>query len=153
MTLPAIPIDVERLYAPVEADARDAVLAIETGSFANPWTASTFDSMLQAPVGRLYVARTAARRIIGFCSCWVIDDELHINTLAVQQVFRRQGVASSLLGAVLERTGVTRATLEVRRSNTAALALYEKFGFRVTAVRPGYYTKPEEDALILWLNP
>ncbi len=48
------------------------------------------------------------------------------------------------------RAGATRATLEVRRSNTAALRLYERLGFHVAAVRPRYYSKPEEDALILW---
>ena len=47
-------------------------------------------------------------------------------------------------------SGATKATLEVRASNTAAFALYERLGFHVAATRPGYYTKPEEDALILW---
>jgi ribosomal-protein-alanine N-acetyltransferase len=54
---------------------------------------------------------------------------------------------------LLRRTGATRATLEVRRSNTAALGLYEKLGFKVTAVRARYYSNPDEDGMILWLNP
>ena len=54
---------------------------------------------------------------------------------------------------ILEETGALQATLEVRRSNLAALNLYEKLGFRATAIREGYYQNPEEDGLILWLNP
>jgi ribosomal-protein-alanine N-acetyltransferase len=50
------------------------------------------------------------------------------------------------------RDGARRATLEVRRSNAAAIALYERLGFRVCAVRPRYYSRPDEDALILWLE-
>ena len=48
------------------------------------------------------------------------------------------------------RSGVRRATLEVRESNVAARRLYERLGFTVTAKRPKYYAQPEEDALILW---
>jgi ribosomal-protein-alanine N-acetyltransferase len=62
-------------------------------------------------------------------------------------------VASALLEHVLREgvgRGARRATLEVRRSNDAALKLYEKFGFRITAVRRSYYTRPDEDALVLW---
>ena len=85
--------------------------------------------------------------------CWVIFDELHINTLAVAPEFRRRGYATALLQAVMreaETEGAVKATLEVRASNAAALALYERLGFRISARRPGYYTNPQEDALILW---
>jgi ribosomal-protein-alanine N-acetyltransferase len=83
-------------------------------------------------------------------------DELHVNNLAVLPDFRRRGVASALLTYVLEegmRMGALRATLEVRRSNTAALMLYERFGFTVAGIRRDYYTNPQEDALILWKDP
>jgi ribosomal-protein-alanine N-acetyltransferase len=71
----------------------------------------------------------------------------------VRTDLRRRGLASRLLAAVLARTGAVRATLEVRRSNAAAIALYESLGFRVTAVRQAYYSHPTEDGLIMWLNP
>ena len=91
--------------------------------------------------------------IAAFCACWLIVDEAHINTLAVQQSMRRQGLATALLEHVLAdlaSDGARRATLEVRRSNTAALRLYERLGFVVAAIRPNYYSLPEEDGLILW---
>jgi len=147
------PLSIERLLPPVDERDRDAVLALEAGAFANPWTAETFDVMLARPVSRIYVARLPDARIAGFCACWVIEDEVHINTIAVDAGCRRRGVGSALLEEMLQRTGARRATLEVRRSNAAALGLYEKLGFKVTAVREGYYDNPEEDGLILWLNP
>jgi [ribosomal protein S18]-alanine N-acetyltransferase len=144
---------IERLLQPVDDRDRDAVIALEAGAFANPWTAETFDLMLSRPVSQIYVARGPDAQIVGFCACWVIDDEVHINTVAVDAAWRRKGIGSALLRALLRRTGATRATLEVRRSNTAALGLYEKLGFKVTAVRARYYSNPDEDGMILWLNP
>jgi ribosomal-protein-alanine N-acetyltransferase len=90
---------------------------------------------------------------VAFCACWLIGDELHINTVAVDAALRRRGIATGLLRHLLDVTGAARATLEVRRSNVAALKLYEGLGFTTTAVRSGYYSRPDEDALILWLNP
>ena len=149
----ASPLTVDRLRPPVTPEDREAVIAIEAESFANPWTASTFDAMLNTPVSEVFVARGEAGRIHAFCACWLIGDELHINTIAVQPLLRRQGIAYELLRRVLELTRANRATLEVRRSNEAALALYDKLGFKVTAVRANYYENPQEDGLILWRNP
>ena len=144
-------LTIERLTEP-SADDRAAILALESASFSNPWTPETFDAMLDTPVSHVYVARDHDR-IVAFCACRLFDDELHINTLAVDETRRRQGIARTLLRDLLERTGARRATLEVRRSNVAALRLYEALGFAITAVRPRYYENPDEDGLILWLNP
>jgi ribosomal-protein-alanine N-acetyltransferase len=144
-------ITIERLHQPAPAD-RDAILAIQACSFAHPWTADAFDQMMSTPVNQLYAAR-ADSRIVGFCACWVIEDEVHVNTLAVDPPLRRQGIATALLDAVLRLTGARRATLEVRQSNAAAIRLYEKLGFRIAAVRPRYYGEPEEDGLVLWRDP
>jgi ribosomal-protein-alanine N-acetyltransferase len=151
MNAPEARLAIERLTEP-SADDRAAILALESASFSNPWPPETFEKMLETHVSQVYVARDQAR-IVGFCACWVFGDELHINTVAVEEARRRQGIARRLLGEVLQQTGARRATLEVRRSNVAALGLYEALGFTVTAVRPRYYEKPEEDGLILWLNP
>jgi ribosomal-protein-alanine N-acetyltransferase len=132
----------------------DRVADIETASFSNPWTREMLARELQhANITRIYVLKLADGRIAAFCACWLIVDEVHINTLAVERSVRRQGLATALLQHVLAdltAEGARRATLEVRRSNTAALALYERLRFVVAAVRPNYYTLPEEDGLILW---
>lgn len=153
MTAPEAPLVIERLLAPITPADRAAVIALEAASFSTPWTPDAFDSMLRSPVTQIYVARDPQSGIVAFCACWVIDDEVHVNTLAVSDRFRRRGIALALMRAVLQRTNARRATLEVRRSNAAAIGLYTKLGFRITAERPRYYKNPEEDALILWLNP
>jgi ribosomal-protein-alanine N-acetyltransferase len=146
-------LSIERLRAPVARADREAVLSLEAQCFPSSWAPSALDEMFDTPVGCVHVARLPGAGIVAFCGCWAIADELHVNWLAVDPPHRRRGIAEMLLQEVLRDTGARRATLEVRRSNEAAVALYAKLGFRVTAVRPRYYKNPEEDALILWLNP
>jgi ribosomal-protein-alanine N-acetyltransferase len=132
----------------------DAIVAIERESFTNPWTSDMYAAELENPgVAYCYLARNAAGKVVGFCSFWRIVDELHINNLAVLPEHRRSGVATALLTRVLSegaKLGARRATLEVRTSNLPARLLYERLGFSVAGVRRAYYTKPVEDAIILW---
>jgi len=132
----------------------DAVLEIETQSFTSPWTREMYLAELEnVGVSFCKLARDEQGVVVGFCSFWRVVDELHINNLAVLPAYRRRGIGTSLLVSVLRegaRLGARRATLEVRRSNEVARLLYERFGFTVAGVRPAYYTKPVEDALILW---
>ncbi|HWM14562.1 MAG TPA: ribosomal protein S18-alanine N-acetyltransferase, partial [Gaiellaceae bacterium] len=83
-------------------------------------------------------------------------DAWHVMNIAVNLEVRRMGVASRLLEVLFELTaGDTRRgyTLEVRVSNRAAIALYERFGFTTSGVRRGYYTDNREDARIMWKDP
>ena len=134
----------------------DAVASLEAASFINPWTREMLARELsQNELARVYVVRMPGERVAAFCACWIIVDELHINTIAVREDLRRRGLATALMHHVLDdaqHQGASRATLEVRRSNEAAQRLYEALGFRLAGVRPGYYTQPDEDALILWRN-
>jgi ribosomal-protein-alanine N-acetyltransferase len=142
---------VEPLASPSEIDA---ILEIEEASFTNPWTREMYlGELTNTGVSYFYLARSADREVVGFCTVWRVADELHINNLAVSPAHRRAGVASALLTYVLSegaRIGAKKATLEVRESNVAARRLYEHFGFSVAGVRRGYYTHPNEDALVLW---
>jgi ribosomal-protein-alanine N-acetyltransferase len=132
----------------------DDVLAIEEASFTNPWTREMYSAELEKTgVSYCFLARNADRHIVGFCWFWRVVDELHINNLAIAPLERRAGAATALLGHVLRegaRLGAARATLEVRRSNEPARILYERFGFYVSGIRRAYYSKPVEDALVLW---
>jgi [ribosomal protein S18]-alanine N-acetyltransferase len=147
-------IVVERLES---SDDLDRVVALEAASFTNPWTREMLDRELrQSDVARVYVLRLPGRPVVAFCACWIVFDELHINTIAVEHSLRRQGLATTLMQHVMvdaARAGATRATLEVRRSNLPAQRLYAALGFVEAGVRPGYYTQPDEDALILWRDP
>ena len=132
----------------------DAVAALEAATFTNPWTREMLARELrESQVARVYVLRLPGELVAAFCSCWLILDELHINTIAVAAHLRRIGLASRLMAHIMSEAaaeGARRTTLEVRRSNTAARSLYERLGFREIGVRRGYYSHPEEDALVLW---
>jgi len=138
----------------------DEVARLQHASFTNPWSAEAINwELRETDVARLYVLQpdpapaVGTASVLAYCACWVIFDELHINSLAVAPDARRHGHARRLLDHVFREVvadGVTAATLEVRRSNTAALGLYAGLGFHVEAVRVDYYQHPREDALILW---
>jgi ribosomal-protein-alanine N-acetyltransferase len=144
-------VRIEPLSSP---DEIDAVLAVEQASFTNPWTREMYVAELEnRNVSYCYLAKDEDGRVVGFCSYWHVLDELHINNLAVMPQERRAGIGSALLKFVLNQgatLGARRATLEVRRSNEFARLMYERFGFTVAGVRRAYYTKPVEDALVLW---
>lgn len=94
-------------------------------------------------------------RIAGYTAVWHIMDQVDINDVAVSPEFRRQHIGSRLLEAMMEETeekGAKAWTLEVRAGNTAAIGLYENFGFRSEAVRKGYYQDNGEDALLMWVR-
>jgi len=131
----------------------DAVIEVERESFHNPTTREWYENELQRrDVCFVYVIRTSTHPVAGFCAFWRVLDQIHINNLAIRPGLRRQGLGRLLLARVLDEAatlGASGATLEVRRSNQAALRLYETAGFRLAGVRTSYYTNPIEDALIL----
>jgi ribosomal-protein-alanine N-acetyltransferase len=146
------------LVEPLDGEADlEGVLAVEQASFTNPWTRAMYEWELQnRTVCHVLVVRTAERRVAGFCSFWLVVDEIHINNVAVLPELRGQGLGTTLMRRVLTeglKMGAARATLEVRASNTSARRFYEGLGFRATAVRKRYYSDPEDDALILWREP
>ena len=131
----------------------DAVLDIEETSFYNPTTREWYEAELARPdVCFVYVIRTVDAPVAGFVAFWRVLDEMHINNLAIDPRWRGRGLGRALLRGVMAAAaglGIRRATLEVRRSNTPALRLYEGEGFAVVGVRPNYYSHPVEDALVL----
>jgi [ribosomal protein S18]-alanine N-acetyltransferase len=132
----------------------DGILEVEAESFTNPWTREMYTWELQnRSLCHILLVRTEECRVVGFCAFWLVLDEIHINNFALRPSFRAQGMGTALLERVLavgRELGARRATLEVRASNEAARRLYERMGFYVAGVRRNYYTKPVEDALVLW---
>ena len=145
----------EAVVEEVETEADlDAVVDLEARCFTNPWSRELLARELgRGDVAHLFALRLPGVQVAAFCFCWIIVDELHVNTIAVDEGYRRRGLGLRLMREVMERAarrGATRATLEVRASNVPARRLYEALGFTVRGVRRNYYTHPEEDALILW---
>lgn len=153
----SVPFTISRIGQESELDE---VVAIEVASFTNPWTREMYAAELRNhAISHIYALREADHGVVGFCAFWLIFDEIHINNVAVFPERRGRGYGTALLQFVMNegrRLGAHRATLEVRRSNVAAQRLYARLGFRIAGHRPGYYTHPGEDALVLWregLNP
>jgi [ribosomal protein S18]-alanine N-acetyltransferase len=133
-----------------------AVHAIERASFAVPWPDDAYRSELATNRLASYVVARADGAVVGFAGLWVMVDEAHVTTFAVDPRWRRRGVGERLLLALFEIAEARRAreaTLEVRLSNVPARRLYEKFGFRPVGIRPRYYSDNGEDALIMTTDP
>ena len=135
-------------------DDLGGILEVEQESFSNPWTREMYAwELANRDVCHIYVLRTSACAVAGFCTFWLVFDEVHINNVAIRPRFRETGFGTALLDRVLREgraLGAARATLEVRASNVGAIRLYERLGFHVAGVRKHYYSAPVEDGLILW---
>jgi ribosomal-protein-alanine N-acetyltransferase len=133
-----------------------AVHAIERSSFFVPWPDDAYRNELLTNRLASYVVARAGPDVVGFGGLWVMVDEAHITTFAVDPRWRRRGVGEWMLLGLLDRAaerGAREATLEVRLSNMPARRLYEKFGFRPVGIRPRYYSDNGEDALIMTTDP
>jgi ribosomal-protein-alanine N-acetyltransferase len=130
------------------------VVAIERRAFPAPWSLAMFVLELSRPGGICLVA-TDADQVTGYCICSRHDTVWHLMDIAVDPDRRRAGIARRLVEALLAALPGPheQVTLEVRRSNHAAMALYEQFGFKVAGVRRRYYSDNGEDALIMWRTP
>jgi ribosomal-protein-alanine N-acetyltransferase len=125
-----------------------SVRAIEALSFSSPWSDNTFVSF------PLVVVRRPDDEVVAYIIFWQIREDVQVNNIAVRPDCRGQGIAEALMRYVIDKVrkaGATFMTLEVRPSNTAATNIYKKLGFEVLGTRKNYYTKPDEDALILGL--
>jgi [ribosomal protein S18]-alanine N-acetyltransferase len=137
---------------PMALEDLPAVHAIERASFAVPWPDDAYRNEIRTNRLASYVVARLDETVIGFAGLWVMVDEAHVTTFAVDPRWRRRGVGERLLLALLD-LAVSRqareATLEVRLSNLPARKLYEKYGFRPVGIRPRYYSDNGEDALIM----
>ena len=141
----------------VQADLA-ALDVIERRCFPHPWSIAMYaEELCRAPEAAVHLAaRDDANggRLIGAALAARIGDSWHVMNVLVDPSVQRRGVAARLIEELLRQTaerGVDDGwTLEVRTSNAAAIALYERFGFTSHGVRPGYYTDTNEDALIMW---
>ena len=146
---PAAAVEIRRLTF---ADLPQ-VVAIERRAFTTPWSLAMFVLELSKPSG-VCLAADVEGELAGYLVCSRYDTVWHLMNIAVDPDRRRRGIATELIGALLERVDRDgQLTLEVRRSNEGAIALYERFGFRSAGVRRRYYADNGEDAVIMWRTP
>jgi len=139
------------------------VVEIEEESGLSRWGWAAYYAELQGDNRDLMLVARApeskaprvSHRLAGYIVARVGANELHINNVAVRERYRRQGIGITLLARILEEgkcRGVEVAFLELRAGNSAALSLYEKCGFNLTARRKNYYSEPTEDALVMTIQ-
>jgi ribosomal-protein-alanine N-acetyltransferase len=120
------------------------------------WTASDYDRIFSAPElqtdwRRIALVLENAGKVEGFLVAQTVGGEWEIENVAIEPAARRHGHGTRLVGELLDRAraqGASAVFLEVRASNQAARALYEKWAFVESGRRPRYYREPEEDAVL-----
>ncbi len=128
------------------------VLEIEHASFPSPWTEWMFRSQLSLDNIALNLVLVSEEEIIGYAANWIVEDEIHLLSIAVMPEKRRQGYGRRILDAVIERgksKGGCQVILEVREGNEGAQKFYEQYGFHHIGKRRGYYIDTGEDAIVM----
>ncbi len=131
----------------------DGVMVVENLSFSIPWSRDSFMDEVTINTFARYFCAKSNETVIGYAGMWKVFDEGHITNIAVHPEFRNTGIGSLLMEHLIQAAkgeDITSMTLEVRKGNSAAIRLYEKYNFSVQGVRRGYYADNREDALIMW---
>ncbi len=130
----------------------EEVAEIEKAVFSMPWSKEAFEDTIQKDM-TIYIVAKKQGKVAGYCGLWISFDEADIMNVAVDAKYRRQGIAQQMLLFLMEQAkekGVEKFTLEVRESNQSAINLYEKLGFKSVGLRKNFYSKPTENANIMW---
>jgi len=149
------PVEIRRLAYP----DLPQVMAIERRVFPTPWSLAMFVLELSKPSGVCLAGTVRSpdgrSRLVGYLICSRYDTVWHVMNIAVDAAHQRRGLASALLSELYLRVEDPNArfTLEVRRSNSGAIRLYEREGFRAAGMRRRYYQDNGEDALVMWRTP
>lgn len=138
---------------PMKVEDIPRVLEIERESFRTPWPADAYVHELKENRLAAYLVARAEGELVGYAGLWVILDEAHITTIAVDPGYRGQHIGERLLLGLIDAAlarGARWTTLEVRKSNLTAQTLYKKYGFREIGTRKSYYSDNREDAIVMW---
>lgn len=130
----------------------DQILYIENVSFSDPWSRDSMEKELSNNFAR-YVVVKKQDLVVGYGGMWLILDEGHITNIAVHPDYRGIGIGNEIVKALIRiciAENINALTLEVRKSNLAAIKLYSKFGFVAEGIRKAYYADNHEDAIIMW---
>jgi ribosomal-protein-alanine N-acetyltransferase len=141
------------VVAPLRARDLKAVLRIEDAVFDEPWSRHLFEGELSQRTSRAYRAAWVGTQLVGYAGQMSIDDEAHVNNVAVAPAWVGRRIGTALLYDLV-RTALARGsvhlTLEVAVGNEPAIALYRRFGLAPVGVRPNYYR--DGDALVMWVR-
>lgn len=132
----------------------DEVAALEDISFSEPWSRQAFCDAVNNEE-YLYLVALSEGKVVGYAGCYVVMDEGNITNIAVDNNYRRLGIGNELmkqLQQLLIQREVTNIFLEVRESNEAAKLLYTSCGYAEIGIRKNFYSKPQENAIVMKLE-
>jgi ribosomal-protein-alanine N-acetyltransferase len=145
--------EIRTRIVPMNADHLDELERLERICFSRPWSKRMLAEELDNACAAFLVAEDAdSGKVLGYAGVLVMADEGYITNVAVFPEYRRHGIGAAIIEVFMNfarGNDLAFLTLEVRPSNTAAIALYEGFGFEEVGRRKNYYDLPKEDALIL----
>lgn len=135
----------------IEEQDIPAICKIEQDNFTRPWGKGSLEGFVDNPAA-VFLKAQINEELAGYCLFLLSFDTGDLYRIAVKPERKRQGVGARLLEEGLlqcGQKGADRILLEVRASNTPAIALYQKHFFQELGRRKGYYTQPAEDAVIM----
>jgi len=130
------------------------ILLLEEECFTDPWTKKMFEGEMEHENVYYFLAKYNDC-LIGYVGFWDITSECHITNMCIAPSMQNNGAGTFLMKYLVKfcrNKSINTATLEVRRSNTVAINFYLKLGFKNEGIRKNYYTRPTEDAIIMWIN-
>lgn len=136
-----------RHYLPADAPF---IAALEAECFHDPWSQKAIEEA--HAFGTLFLVAESCGEVVGYAGVKPVLDEGYISNVAVTEKMRSKGVGSLImeeLTLLARKNGLKTVSLEVRPSNTAAISLYKKFGYKEVGRRRNFYSHPTEDGLIL----
>ena len=145
--------DSEIRIVPLTREHLERLVEMEAQVFSVPWSLESFQELFRYDYCHYLVAVNEAGIPVGIAGMTLLEDDGEIEKVMVDPAYRRRGIAAALLEGLFQmgaELGAKAYTLEVRVGNEGAIRLYEKYGFRTEGVRPNFYEKPKEDALIMW---
>ncbi len=138
-------------YVPLREEHLEQIMEVELEAYPEPWTVAMFREEIRNRRSYFFVA-LAEGEFVGYSGFWLVLDEAHITSVTVADHYRGRGYGREQVVHLLETAielDARSATLEVRPSNHPARELYDSLGFRAVGMRKGYYSKTNEDAVVM----
>lgn len=128
------------------------VAVIEKMNFSRPWSENNFHESIGLD-NTLYIVAERKGKIIGYCGTYMVLKQGNITNFVIAEKSRKRGIGRKMifeLFSMLKEKGIVDVTLEVRESNIPAIKLYKSAGFKKVGIRKNFYTRPQENAVIMW---
>jgi ribosomal-protein-alanine N-acetyltransferase len=141
---------------PMENSHLSEVMELEKRTYPDSiWPASLFFCEVNLNPSGIYFVAIKYGKVIGYAGMWLKMRQSHITTLVVDENYRGKGIGLYLVIKLIREAIKYKAShsiLEVKKSNTVAIKLYKKLGYKEIGIRKNYYMEDKEDAVVMFLE-